>query len=171
MRVSRRGARNSRPIGDAKAAARVSSRPARLLTLLVAGALGCATGPQSAIEELRASRDRWLDQGITTYHVTLQRVCFCGDIRPVRVRVINGTVTSRVFVDDGQPVPANRVDAYPAISGLFDFLEAAFLRADQVSARYDPALGIPLEANIDYAKDAADDELIVRVTDFGTDGS
>jgi len=141
----------------------------RRFSLLVVGLLGCATGPESAIDEFRESRNRWLDQGITSYHVTLQRVCFCVDIRPVRVQVIDGSVTSRVFVDDGQPVPSNRVDAYPAISGLFDFLEAAFRRADRVSARYDPALGFPLEANIDYAKDAADDELIVRVTDFGRD--
>jgi hypothetical protein len=136
---------------------------------LLAGALGCTTGPESAIDDLRESRARWLDQGIVSYRVTIQRLCFCVDIRQVRVQVTNGTVTSRVFVDDGQPVPANRAESYPAISGLFDFLEAAFLRADEATARYDATLGIPLEANIDFAKNAVDDELVIRVTDFVAD--
>jgi hypothetical protein len=160
---------NGRLIDDACAPAPFSVRGARLVPLIVAGLFACATGPESAIEQLHEFRDRWLDQGITSYHVTLQRLCFCGDIRPVRVQVQNGMVTSRVFVDDGEPVPPIRADAYPAISGLFDFLEAAFRHADQVSARYDPTLGIPLETNIDYAKNAADDELTIRLSDFVRD--
>ena len=169
MRVSRRGAVSGRPIDDATAAIPFSFGRWGLGTLLLAGALGCTTGPESAIDDLRESRNRWLDQGIVSYRVTIQRLCFCGDIRPVRVQVTNGVVTSRVFVDDGQPVPTNRAESYPAISGLFDFLEAAFRRADEATARYDATLGIPLEANIDFAKNAADDELVIRVTDFVPD--
>jgi Family of unknown function (DUF6174) len=129
--------------------------------------LGCATGPSAAIDRLNEARRQWLDQNISNYEVTVQRQCFCGEIRPVRISVRQSVAVSRSYVGGaGEPVPDALTDKYPSISGLFDFLEETYRTADQINVTFDQTRGFPTQAVIDYVKSALDDELTVQVSDF-----
>ena len=136
------------------------------VALAVVLGTGCGTGPGDRLAQLAQARKIWRDQAITNYAVTITRVCFCSEVRAVRVTVTNREVVSRVFVEDGQPVPSVLTDVYPSIDGLFDLLESAARRADEMHLTFDPNLGIPLQANIDFAKNAVDDEVNFVVSDF-----
>ena len=134
--------------------------------LAIALGSGCGTGPGDRLAQLAEARRIWDGQAITSYLVTIKRVCFCSEVRSVRVTVANRQVVSRAFVDDGQPVPAVLIQAYPSIDGLFDLLEDAARRADEIHLTFDPTIGIPLQANIDFVKNAVDDEVNFIVSDF-----
>jgi len=140
--------------------------PALRIGILATALSACATGPSRTLGQLNAARERWRDQGISDYTMTVRRLCFCAEVRPVRVTVAGGVVVDRVFIEDGRPVPAALAESYPSVPGLFDALEEAARRADEIHVTFDPILGIPLEATIDYAKDAVDDEVTVQVSDF-----
>ena len=82
------------------------------------------------------------------------------------MRVTADSVTSRVYADDGTPVPAQHAESFPTVDGLFQLiLDAIEDDADEIDVVYDPDTGVPLEIAIDFIEMAADDELTVRVVD------
>ena len=87
-------------------------------------------------------------------------------MRAVRITVTGGTVSAVVFVDDGQP-PQSAIETFPTIDDLFDEIRAAIDGgADSVSAMYDATAGHPTRVDIDYIREAIDDEMTFTVSEL-----
>ena len=144
----------------------------RLLTLagLPLTLAGCGTTDPSTgkLVELELAARAWDRADLASYVYSVERLCFCApDGRgPVRVRVEDGVVTERTYVDSGNAVPDGLREAFPAVEGLFDILRDAIESgAHSVTVTYHPDLGVPVEFFIDYHEQMADEELGMRVTE------
>lgn len=128
-----------------------------------------AVGPRDPrLLELEVHRARWDSLGPDSYEYAVERMCFCPTeyIGPVRVRVEDGQVVDRAYVDSGVAVTGDAATAFPSVEGLFDLLRSAMERdADRIDATYDPDLGVPVDFWIDYSEMAVDEELGMRVTE------
>ena len=134
---------------------------------LVTGVVGCGlSGPSRSLDRFNEAKKLWDRENPASYAVTVQRLCFCGTVDPVRIVVVNRQVVSRTVVVTQQPVPANLIELYPAIPGLFAIVKDAYGRADAINVSFDGRYGFPTDASIDYIKSAIDDELTLKVTDF-----
>jgi len=128
------------------------------------GLSGCASlelsgGPEGELDKNQA---QWAALSLTSYEYVLRRGCFClpAVIGPVRVRVEEGAVTQRTYVDVTEPVPSELGELFPPVDGLFDILADAYERdAHRVDVTYDPESGVPLDVFIDYVENIADEEL------------
>jgi hypothetical protein len=144
----------------------------RFRTLLIVALLplaGCGDGFFSTarfVTSLREARARWASGGIDTYEVTIRRLCFCGFIEPVRVRVEDGVIVSRTIVTTGEPVPAVHAQYIPDIAGLFAIVEQASREADELETEFDPTYGFPSVISIDWDENAIDDEQVYRAEQF-----
>jgi hypothetical protein len=115
---------------------------------------------------LRQAEQRWVQAGVQNYTIVVQRLCFCGYTRPVRVTVRQGQIVSRVDAETGEVAPpqANNITE---VLGLFALIRDAIDRdAYRLTVTYDGTTGIPLQINIDYIGNAVDDELNVRASEF-----
>jgi hypothetical protein len=75
--------------------------------------------------------------------------------------VIRGSIASVVDVETGEPLDKSR---YRTIDGLFDFLHEAIDRpAASIRSAFDPNLGYPSAAQVDYVAAIADEEMAFRV--------
>lgn len=118
------------------------------------------------VTSLRAARARWESSGIDSYELTVRRLCFCGFVEPVRVKVVDGAIVSRTIVSTGEPVPAIYASAYPDVPGLFAIVEEAANAADDLSTEFDASYGYPTEITIDWAENAVDDEVAYLAETF-----
>ena len=103
---------------------------------------------------------------MTSYEYILSRQCFCPPsfMSPVRVRVENGVVTSRVFDNVSDSILGEARDAFPDVDGLFGVIAAAYDRtAHRVDVTFDPETGEPLVVYIDHNENILDEELGFRV--------
>ncbi len=113
---------------------------------------------------------RWQNSNVSHYRYNLSVGCFCGftDRMPLTIEVSNGAAQSMVF-SDGTPVPQEQrqyFDRYSTIDSLFSFTGESLHKADEVKVAYDPTYGFPSNVQIDFYKNAVDDELALSVTDF-----
>ncbi|SRR5690606_22207352 len=114
---------------------------------------------------LDAARARWDAAGIVDYAFVYEEVCFClpEDRGPFAITVRDGAVASATY----QGEPANARRTYPTVDSLFATVEDALDRgAESVRVTFDPVLGYPAEASIDYEAMVADEELGFRVSDL-----
>ena len=117
--------------------------------------------------ELERNRERWVALSVTSYEYVVSRRCLCPPsfLGPVRVRVEDGVVTQRTYVNPGDPIPGEPGEAFPSVDGLFDALADAYERdAHSVEVTYDPETGVPLDIYIDYEENTADEELGFEVS-------
>lgn len=140
------------------------------LTFLLAGCddLGPGPGPLRDLEENRA---RWVGLDMDDYEYVVARRCFCPPawLGPVRVRVVDGVVESRTYVESSDSVPGQIADAFPRVEGIFDALADAYARdAFRVDVTYDPGTGVPVDVFIDYQQNVADEELGYEVDSVPT---
>ncbi len=134
---------------------------------LAAGVVGCGlSGPSRSLDRFNEAKKLWDRENPASYAVTVQRLCFCGNVDPVRIVVVNRQVVSRTVVATQQPLPANLIEFYPDVPGLFAIVRDAYARADAINVSFDGRYGFPADASIDYIKSAIDDELTLKVTDF-----
>jgi hypothetical protein len=139
-----------------------------LLLLLALQACGEAGPVRPQVHELEARESLWDSVGPESYEYAVQRLCFCPieHIGPVRVRVENGVVVGREYVEGGLAVPEGVAPGFPAVDGLFELLRSAYEEdAHEIRVTYDPALGVPVDFWIDYVEMVADEELGMRVTE------
>ena len=137
------------------------------VALFVAVTGGCGiSGPARSKAQFERAKALWTSTRVPDYSYTLQRVCFCASVDPVRIAVVGGQVASRTNITTNQPVPAAEAPLYPNIDGLFAIVEDAFNRASSISATFDPVNGIPLSAVIDYVSSAIDDELTLSASNY-----
>lgn len=140
-------------------------------TLAVLGS-GCSVlGIDSGTEaELKDQRRAWLRQNITSYTYEFERLCFCMDVRPVIVTVEDDEITGIVIKESGEPV-TQFLDLYYTIPALFDYLIDAAGRADEMEVFFDDARHIPVHVDIDFITNAADDELLLNLSNLVVTGS
>lgn len=144
-----------------------------MAVVVLLGLVGCSDqGPGGDLtREIARNRALWSQARPDSYRYTLELRCFCGYRGPVEVRVQGQSVVSRTAVDGGEPVPEALVSSFPAVDGLFDFLEDAVARdAHQIQVLWDPATGVPLEAWVDYDEAIADEEMGFAVVSLPTAG-
>ncbi len=140
-----------------------------VIAIALSACLLASCSPQ-ARSELAAARSRWQAAGISHYRFNLGVGCFCPYTQkmPLNIEVMDGRVVSMQF-KDGSPVSASEqkiFEEYQTIEALFDFTEGAIGKADEIQVAYDPTYGFPVRVNIDYIKQAVDDELMLSVSDF-----
>jgi hypothetical protein len=135
--------------------------------LLIVGACGDEDPVGTGwVWSLRAAQARWERSGIESYEITVRRLCFCGFVEPVRVRVIDGIIVSRTVVPSGEPVPHTHAAYIPDVPGLFAIVEEAAVGADELDVTFDAVYGFPTEISIDGDETAVDDEVVFRTEAF-----
>jgi hypothetical protein len=81
-------------------------------------AAGCnLLDPDRRIDGLDEAKQQWSQAAIDDYQLVIRRICYCLEVEPVRITVVDGVVTARVYRDTGEPVPADRHQLYPAVPG------------------------------------------------------
>ncbi|MBX3147675.1 MAG: hypothetical protein KF785_12995 [Gemmatimonadales bacterium] len=133
----------------------------RVTLALLTLALGaCAFEPGSPASRLADAMRRWDEAGLRSYELTVNRVCFCPQANiPVRVRVEDGLVVSRTVVATGAPIQDDLAPWYPDVPGLFVEIQRAYAQADDVRVRFDGETGVPISLEVDYSRQAIDDEV------------
>jgi hypothetical protein len=123
-----------------------------------------------ANSELSSARSRWEAANINHYSYRLSIGCFCAFTQrmPLTIEVKDGQVQSMSYQDGSPVTEEDRLTfaPYQTIDSLFDFTSAAIGTADSVTAEYDAMYGYPVNVYIDRAKNAADDEMSLAVSDF-----
>ena len=140
-------------------------RSAIILALIVLTA--CSTSPASL---LAANRRKWESQHITHYRFHLSIICFCGfsDRMPLTIEVKDGQLIS-ILDRQGQSMTEflATFEKYSTIEKLFNVLDSALNGgADKVTVDYNIDYGYPQSINIDYIKDAIDDEMAFEISEF-----
>jgi len=137
-----------------------------ILTLMT---LGTACSQSADDHGLGSARTHWMNQLPSSYSFTWTQSCYCipDMTRPIRITVASGQITSAVFADDqqavGDPVRRN----LQTIDGVFDKIQAALDQgADEVTVDFDPTRGYPRSVFVDYSRQAADEELLLQISDF-----
>lgn len=143
-----------------------------LVAVIAAVTSGCSVvGIDTGTEaDLKDERRAWVAQNHRNYTYEYERLCFCGDVRPVIITVQNDVVSSVVIKETGEPV-THFLDAYMTITKLYDYLIDAADRADEMDVRFDEAKHIPIFADIDFIKNAIDDELRLNLRNLVITGS
>jgi hypothetical protein len=145
------------------------------MVFLVALALGCGspTGPEAERDKdlaaLAAARRQWQAQGLTSYDIHYQNLCFCiAEVRArVRLEVRGGLIAGVVQLDNGLRLDATTFPRYRTVEGLFQLIAQALADgADNVEVRYDASRGQPLEVFIDRSERIADEEIRVETGDL-----
>jgi hypothetical protein len=137
----------------------------------------CLSDYRALEQTLRTQRARWDARKLTSYEFRYTHNCFCpAEARgPFTVTVVDGTVRSAVFLGEGgrnslmpgDPVTGDALSRLPTVPKIFDQIaEAIAQHACSIEVRYDPAMGHPLDINIDYDLRLADEELRETVADL-----
>ncbi len=119
-------------------------------------------------ERLERNWREWRSLDIDDYEIVVQRGCFCDEniMRPVRVLVRNDAIVSLTFDDTGAPVPAAYWGLFHSIDGLFGIVDDAIDKdAHDLEVRYDGSYNFPRLIEIDYSRNAVDEE--VTFTAYG----
>ena len=140
-----------------------------ILLLLVFILAACSVGGS----EVSRNQKKWNDANITHYRFELNISCFCAfrNEMPLSVEVLNGEVVSMTGAD-GNIIDATNANyayyaSYATIDRLFSELEADLGgEADEVTVKYDATYGFPTDINIDFIKNAVDDELHLSASGF-----
>jgi hypothetical protein len=142
----------------------------QLAVVLALGLFAAFINPGCAAKSsLDKNLDLWRSKGIKDYSYELQVICFCPAelTSPVRVEVRNSATLSVRYVADNAPAANEFFGRFDSVEKLFDVIRDACDRgADSVSTTYDPANGSPASANIDYIKQAVDEELAFTTRNF-----
>lgn len=140
-----------------------------LITLALVLA-ACTAAPNDPATPLQT----WQDAGISHYRFNLHLSCFCVfiDQMPLTIEVKDGEVVS-VIDAKGQTLASDDVNyefflQYGTIDRIFEKIESAQAdpEAGDVIVTYDPSLGFPVDAAIDYIELAADDEIYLTISGF-----
>ena len=142
--------------------------PAVALLLVAASCDGRLLLPSvERTRDLAEARAKWRSQRLSNYEYTLQRLCFCGETRPMRVTVADGRVQSVRPEGELLPLPGAEAGQYPSIDGLFDIVASALaIPAHLVDVEFDRDRGFPHSIAIDYWVNVADDEISYLVSDI-----
>lgn len=128
----------------------------------------CSMGSQTEIER---NKEKWRDANVSHYRYNLFVGCFCvfSQDMPLVIEVKDGEVVSMEYQNGNEIDATSRelFEKYATIDRIFSELEKDVNgEADEVVVTYDPTYGFPAEVNIDFIKNAIDDELALTVSNF-----
>jgi len=138
------------------------------LVVFLAGFLaGCEiAGPDHGEEtELSSNRKKWDAYQDGDYNFVLLRGCFCILGGPHWVQVVDHQVDVAISTNTNQPVPADDLQYIESVSDVFDMIEEALESADSIEIEYSE-FGYPLSVNIDWIKQAIDDEMFITISNL-----
>ena len=138
-----------------------------LSLLLLVLVTGCSLFGSRTSNELSEAQARWAVAALNDYSFRLSIGCFCGYAGQYSIEVHDGEVVSIESIDE--PYPGGSLDpARLTVDDLFEVLSRAVDNgADEILAEYDAELGYPRSINIDYYRDAVDDEISYNLIAFG----
>ena len=151
----------------------------KLLLLILAIVLAACSAVQPKSEVERA-REKWQNTNISHYRFKLFFGCFCAFSQdmPLNIEVKDGQVVSMQY-QSGNEIDPNLLEyfnRFTTIDRLFDEIESGFEikdnvdtagdKADEVKVTYDETYGFPTQINIDFIKNAVDDELSLQISEF-----
>ncbi len=141
----------------------------KLILLVLIFLLAACTGATQS--ETSRYREKWERAGVSHYRFELFIACFCafGRDMPLVIEVNDGKIVSMEY-KSGNPLPEHDreyFERFATIDRIFLELESdAIKEADEVTVTYDETYGFPTQINIDYIKDAVDDELGLILSGF-----
>ena len=93
--------------------------PCLVIALLALTPVGCTDGPEH--DALATARARWALTNADNYVFEFRRSCFCTPdfVRRVRIEILDGLVTSAVYVDTEEPISLP-LTSMPTIDDLLD---------------------------------------------------
>jgi hypothetical protein len=140
-----------------------------VLAASLAASCSLITGGESNLREVYDSaRTKWAEQGVRSYTVDMNIACFCPvGGNPVQVQVRDGAVVSVTPLQGGQPVNTSSFGQYPTVDRLFEIIgDAIDRKADRIFTTYDPDRNFPTRIEIDYRRNAIDDEVVYNVANL-----
>jgi len=142
----------------------------KIISLALAILLAACTS--GASNEYDQNLEKWQNANIDHYRYTLFIGCFCPFTQdmPLTIEVQNGEVVS-IRKADGTLVESSDPShqyylPYAAIDRIFAELKSDLAEADEVLVSYDATHGYPTTIAIDQIKNAVDDELSLKISDF-----
>jgi hypothetical protein len=133
-----------------------------LLVVALAFAASCSDATAPTRSDVVTNREKWAANGYPSYTMTMSRVCFCGEVGPYRVLVVNDSIISATRDADGTAADPRYL---PTINELFDFIDTAIAeKAARIDVQYDAALGFPQQVDYDRSLNIADEELFYTVS-------
>jgi len=142
-----------------------------LFILLAALLTGCASLVGQASSDVERAQEKWQDANISHYRYELTIGCFCifSQDMPLVIEVQDGQVVSMEYKSGKAIDEASKeiFQRYDTIDKIFAEIEKAREGgADTVTVTYDETHGFPKEVSIDFAQQAADDELYLTIANF-----
>ncbi|MEK7380032.1 MAG: DUF6174 domain-containing protein, partial [Gemmatimonadota bacterium] len=128
------------------------------VVLLLAGC-GLFTGPG---DDLQDARDRWASAGLASYYFQYTQSCFCGGLanQNLMIQVTAGHVTDAWTLEDVVPVARELLPTLPTVPDLLEIADRAVREAYRRRLSYHEFFGYPTTMDIDWIKNAADDEVV-----------
>jgi hypothetical protein len=123
--------------------------------------------PETALREAEA---RWHARKPTSYEFAVEVRCFCGGLTktPPRFAVTNGEPRS---LQELEPDSRSVYEHYNTVEKLFAAIRRSLsLGKYRMIVQYDADLGYPVIADLDPRFEVADDELVLKVTEFRATG-
>lgn len=137
-----------------------------LLIPLLALAAGCTLfGPASDddVGDLSEARARWAARGWSDYDLRIMRGCFCLGAGEFDVWVRDDAVAAVWGVENqSTEVRSDQWAYFPTMDDLLDLVDRALREADEVTVAWDDR-GWPSRIDIDWYRDAVDDEISYRI--------
>ncbi len=134
---------------------------------------GNEDGLEHAQAELDKHRALWEAGRAEDYSFVLTPICFCPQdlLEPVRISVVDGTVASVTYVESDKAPEHDGFGRYVTIDDLFDTIQEGIDReAAEVTVSYDPVIGYPADASIDYDARMADEEYRFTASAYSPNG-
>lgn len=118
--------------------------------------------------------ERWEAYELDNYTIDQQILCFCGGPHRFRLLVVADTLNDVVLDQDdleGWEISEEEIKRYVidrayTVEEAFQLITDAFERADDIDVEYDPRYGFPTRINIDWIKEAADDEITILMSNL-----
>ena len=157
--------------------ATVAAPPPADPTAIVPEVPTAVPGDPEMLREAQAELDRhralWEASGADDYSYVLTPICFCPQylLDPVRISVLGGFVASVAYSESGKAPEHDGYGRYVSIDDLFDTIQEAIDRkAAQITVTYDPEVGYPTDARLDYDARMADEEYRFTASDYSARG-
>lgn len=136
------------------------------VTNFVPAAHPIARDPQD--QSLADARTRWEAADIDDYQMVVELICFCGFVGPFDVEVEGGEMVAMKPGDPDAGAEDYRGNDL-TVDAIFDQIVEAN-ESGEVDVSYDPDLGYPTWAFLDYLINAVDDEMEFVVTSLEPTG-
>ena len=128
----------------------------------------------AAQAELDRNRALWDTSRADDYSYVLAPICFCPPdvLEPVRISVLGRVVATVAYEESGKAPEHDGYGRYVTIDDLFDTIQEAIDgKAADVAVTYDPEVGYPTDASLDYDTRMADEEYRFTASGYSAGGT